>query len=370
MRAEPAVTDEELAQLRETARRFSIEELRPAYQTREDEGRFDRVLIRRMGELGLIGPELPARFGGLGLTNVASGIVVEQIAYGDFNVAYVLSSGSLIGQILAQHASDELASLWVPRIVEGDALVAIAVTEPDTGSDAARLSLKAVRKGDRYVLSGEKTSISIADQAEAFVVFARTGTKDEGARGISAFLVEADRPGLSRSRLADLGSKAVGRGSLFFDDLEIPSGNRLGPEGRGFVQVMNGFDFNRAFIGLMCIGAAQASLDETWRYAVDRQAFGAPISSYQGVTFPLADLEAQLHAARQLCLHTLSLRDAGAPTPPRLRCASCSRREPRSKQFASACSPMVTMAGRWTFPISSGCATSWVWRLATARRRS
>lgn len=297
--------------LREAAERFARERLLPLYQAREGEGRMPRDLVEEMGRLGLIAPELPEDLGGSGLPSVAAGIVTEAVAYGDFNVAYVQLLGSLIGQIIARNAPQDLATMWIPRIVAGEAILGLGLTEPGAGSDAATLSLRARRRGDDYVLNGEKTSISMADQADAFVVFARTGRPEDRARGITAFLVPADSPGLSRTRLNDLGSRIVGRGSLFFDDVTVPAGHRIGEEGRGFVQVMQGFDYSRALIGLQCCAAAQASLDETWRYAQTRQAFGGPLSQHQGVTFPLAEAEARVAAARQLCYHALSLRDRG-----------------------------------------------------------
>lgn len=297
--------------LREAAERFARERLLPLYQAREREGRMPRDLVEEMGRLGLIAPELPEDLGGSGLPSVAAGIVTEAVAYGDFNVAYVQLLGSLIGQIIARNAPQDLATMWIPRIVAGEAILGLGLTEPGAGSDAATLSLRARRRGDDYVLNGEKTSISMADQADAFVVFARTGRPEDRARGITAFLVPADSPGLSRTRLNDLGSRIVGRGSLFFDDVTVPAGHRIGEEGRGFVQVMQGFDYSRALIGLQCCAAAQASLDETWRYAQTRQAFGGPLSQHQGVTFPLAEAEARVAAARQLCYHALSLRDRG-----------------------------------------------------------
>ncbi len=300
---------DEYPELRETAFRYAREKLLPRYQAREQESVLDRGMMREMGALGFIGPELPEEYGGLGLTNVASGVVIEALSYGDFNVAYVQSSGSLLGQVIARNASKAVASEWVPQIVQGEKLLGIGLTEPSAGSDAARLRLKAERRNDRYILSGEKTSISMADQADGFVVFARTGTPEEGGRGVTAFLVPSDSKGLSRTRFNDLGSKIVGRGSLFFDEVEVPMEHRLGEEGKGFYEVMSGFDFNRAMIGLMCTGAAQASLDETWRYANERQTFGKPLAEHQGFTFPLAEFEGLIEAARRLCYRTLGLRD-------------------------------------------------------------
>ena len=297
----------------ETARRFAREKLAPQYQAREAAAQIDRALVRQMGDLGLIGVDLPEEYGGLGQPSLTAGLIIEAIAYGDFNVAYVQLLGSLQGQILARHASPELAREWIARIVSGEAIVSVALTEPRGGSDAANLTLAARRDGDRYILNGEKSSISMADQADASVVFARTGKPEDGARGVSAFLVPMNTKGVTTSRFNDIGSKAVGRGSIFFDDVDVPATHRLSGEGMGFAQVMQGFDYSRALIGLQCAAAAQTSLDETWTYVQERHAFGAPIAQYQGVTFPLAEGETMIAALRQLCYHALELRDAGAP---------------------------------------------------------
>jgi cyclohexanecarboxyl-CoA dehydrogenase len=307
-----ALTAEQRA-FQETARRFAREKLAPHYQAREASGQVDRALVRQMGELGLIGADLPERYGGLGQPSLTAGLIIEAIAYGDFNVAYVQLLGSLQGQILARHAAPDLARDWISRIVSGEAIVSVALTEPRGGSDAGNLALSARRDGDRYILNGEKSSISMADQADASIVFARTGKPEEGPRGVSAFLVPMDATGITTSRFNDIGSKAVGRGSIFFDDVEVPATHRLSGEGMGFAQVMQGFDYSRALIGLQCAAAAQASLDETWGYVKERHAFGAPIAQYQGVTFPLAEGETMIAALRQLCYHALELRDAGAP---------------------------------------------------------
>jgi len=297
----------------ETAQRFAREKLAPHYQAREASGEVDRALVRQMGDLGLIGADLPEEYGGLGQPSLTAGLIIEAIAYGDFNVAYVQLLGSLQGQILARHAAPDLARDWIARIVSGDAIVSVALTEPRGGSDAGNLALAARRDGDRYILNGEKSSISMADQADASIVFARTGKPEDGPRGVSAFLVPMNSKGVSTSRFNDIGSKAVGRGSIFFDDVEVPVTHRLSGEGMGFAQVMQGFDYSRALIGLQCAAAAQASLDETWQYVKERHAFGAPIAQYQGVTFPLAEGETMIAALRQLCYHALDLRDAGAP---------------------------------------------------------
>jgi len=307
----PAWLSEEQRLFVETARRFARERIAPHYQKREREQRIDPALIREIGGLGLIAPELPQAYGGLGQPGATSGLIIEAIGHADVNVAYLQLLGSLTGKIIAEHAAPELSRHWLPRIVSGRSVIALALTEPRGGSDAAHLALAARRDGERYLLKGEKSSISMADQADAFIVFARTGRPEEGARGVGAFLVPADTPGIALARYDDLGSKAIGRGSIFFDDAVVPVANRLAAEGAGFVQVMQGFDFSRALIGLQVLGAAQASLDESWAYVQERHAFGGPLARHQGVTFPLAEAETLVAAARQLCYHTLQLKDAG-----------------------------------------------------------
>lgn len=305
-------TDDQIA-LRDVARRFARERLKPHYQKREAESGFDRALMKEMGSMGLIGVDLPEEYGGLGQSGVTSGLITEEIAYGDFNISYLQLLGSLMGAIVHRNANPELARHWNTRLVAGEAIIGLGLTEPRGGSDAANLQVKARRSGNEYILSGEKTSISFSDQMEAIVLFARTGKPEEGARGISAFLVPMDSPGIQRTRFNDVGSKIIGRGSVFFDDVRVPAENRMGEEGKGFTQVMQGFDFSRILIALQCIAAAQASIDETWEYMKERQAMGAPIVQYQGVSFPIVEFETLLGACRQLCYHGLALRDAGLP---------------------------------------------------------
>lgn len=307
------VLNDDQRALQETARRFAREQLLPHYQKREQSGVLDRELMREMGRLGLMGVEIPERFGGLGLDSVTTGLIAEEVAYGDFNISLLPVGMSLNAAILMRNAQPALVDEWVPRMVQGEALVAICLTEPRGGSDAANLQLRARRDGDEYVLNGEKTSITFADRADAYVVFARTGAPDSGAKGVTAFFVPADRPGIQRTCFNDVGSAIAGRGSVFFDDVRIPVSHRLGDEGKGFTQVMQGFDYSRALIGLQCVGAAQASLDEAFAYSKEREAFNRPIAQFQGVTFPLVEGESHIAAVRQLCFHALALRDAGLP---------------------------------------------------------
>jgi len=305
--------DDDLIALKEQARRFAANRVAPGFQERDRTRVLDRGLMKEMGEMGFIAPELPEAFGGLGLGCLAAGVIHEEIARADLSMSYVNLLASLNGQILAQHGAPEIVKPWLARLTAGDALLAIALTEPRGGSDAANLRLRIERDRDDYVVNGEKTSISAADQADAAVVFGRTGTIESGAHGVTALLVPMDLPGITRSRFDCHGQRAIGRGSLFFENVRVPASHRLGAENKGFVQVMQGFDFSRALIGLQTLAVARAALDETWDYVAQRQAFGKPLSAFQGVSHPLADFDTQVEAARLLCLQALWLKDQGLP---------------------------------------------------------
>ncbi len=307
------IPDEDQRALQEAARQFSRRTLLPTYQQREKEGRIDRALLHEMGGLGLLGVDVAAEHGGLGVNGVTTGLIVEELAYGDFNIAAVTLVMSLCGAIIARNASPAVAAAWLPRIPRGDAVLALSITEPRCGSDAGALMLKAQRAGEYYVLDGEKTSTTYCQDADAFLVFGRTGRVEDGARGVTAFLVPAGSAGLTTTRFQDLGSHCSSRGSVFFDGVRVPIDHRLGDEGKGFTQVMAGFDYSRALIALQCLGAAQASLDEAWAYAKEREAFGGPIARFQGVSFPLVEGETLVAAARELSYKALALRDAGLP---------------------------------------------------------
>ncbi|GAB3760688.1 acyl-CoA dehydrogenase family protein [Ramlibacter monticola] len=305
--------DDDLLTLAHHARRFADERIAPGFLERDKTRVLDRRLMREMGEMGFIAPELPERFSGQGTGCLAAGVIHEEIARADLSMSYINLLASLNGQILAHHGRPEVVQPWLEKLTRGEALFAIALTEPRGGSDAAQLRLRVERVGDEYVINGEKTSISAADQADAIVVFGRTGTVDSGAHGVTALLVPADVPGLTRSRFDCHGQRAIGRGSLFFENVRIPVDHRLGEENKGFVQVMQGFDFSRALIGLQVLAVARAALDETWAYVAEREAFGKPLSAFQGVSHPLAEYDTQVEAARLLCLQTLWLKDKGAP---------------------------------------------------------
>lgn len=305
--------DETLQALAEHARRYATQRVAPGFLERDTTRVLDRTLMREMGAMGFIAPELPEAVGGQGMGTLAAGVIHEEIARADLSLSYINLLASLNGQILSQYGQPEVTGPWLHKLTRGEALVAIALTEPQAGSDAANLRLRVERQGGEYVINGEKTSISAADQADAIIVFGRTGTPESGAHGVTALLVPAQVPGLTRSRFNCHGQRAIGRGSLFFDNVRVPASHRLGDENRGFVQVMQGFDFSRALIGLQVLAVAGVALEESWTYVAQREAFGKPLASFQGVSHPLADFETQVQAARLLCYQALWLKDQGLP---------------------------------------------------------
>lgn len=303
-----AFDDDQEAFRRELAT-FAQRVLAPHYQADDRAARMRPELPRQMAAMGLTGLRIPERFGGQGADAVTTGIAAEEISRADINACYILLIAGLNADILVGNASEEQLARWLPPIADGSALSALVLTEPEHGSDAANLSLRAQRDGAGWRLLGEKTSISLGMSADTGVVFARTG--GPGARGVSAFYVDLNDERVARTALDDHGGRAIGRASLHFDGVPVGRDELIGQEGAGFVSVMQGFDYSRAVIGLMCVGIAQAALDDALQYARTRQAFGGPIGRHQGVAFPLVEQATMLVAARHICYEALWRKDQG-----------------------------------------------------------
>ncbi|MFZ2241430.1 MAG: acyl-CoA dehydrogenase family protein [Gordonia amarae] len=303
-----AFDDDQEAFRRELAT-FAQRVLAPHYQADDRAARMRPELPRQMAAMGLTGLRIPERFGGQGADAVTTGIAAEEISRADINACYILLIAGLNADILVGNASEEQLARWLPPIADGSALSALVLTEPEHGSDAANLSLRAQRDGAGWRLLGEKTSISLGMSADTGVVFARTG--GPGARGVSAFYVDLNDERVARTALDDHGGRAIGRASLHFDGVPVGRDELIGQEGAGFVSVMQGFDYSRAVIGLMCVGIAQAALDDALEYARTRQAFGGPIGRHQGVAFPLVEQATMLVAARHICYEALWRKDQG-----------------------------------------------------------
>ncbi|MHA6758272.1 acyl-CoA dehydrogenase family protein [Streptacidiphilus sp. PAMC 29251] len=296
---------------RKELRRFAHTELAPKYVQRAAVAEFPWDAHKQLAELGVLGIGLPEAYGGTGDPDpISLGIATEALAYGDLNVAAAPVQVGLVAAQLAFQGQESVVERYVPRLIAGEIVAAIAVTEPSAGSDASQLRSVARPVPGGWKLSGEKIAITHAVTAAIGLVYARH-PGSEGHRGISCFLVDLDAPGVTRGAMPGMGALPLGWGTLSFEDVFVPADHLVGEEGRGFAGAMHHFDFSRPALGLLCLGAAQASVDEAVLWAQQREAFGRPIAAFQGVSFPLAEHATKMEAARWLCYRALWARDAG-----------------------------------------------------------
>ncbi len=255
---------------------------------------------------------MPTDFGGAGLNVLEESIVAEELAYGCSGISTALGINNLAAIPILLAGSDAQKQEWLGKMAEG-AMAAYAVTEPGAGSNVVGMSTSARREGDRYILNGSKTFISNASVADFFVVFAKTD-KEVGHRGISAFVVPRDSEGFSVSKHFDkLGQRASDTAEISLDNVAVPVANRLGEEGQGFYVAMGVFDYSRPVVAAGAVGVARRAYDEARRYAGEREAFGQPIASFQGIGYKLADMAMNIDAARLLTWRAANAIDSGQP---------------------------------------------------------
>jgi acyl-CoA dehydrogenase len=291
-----AVYDEEHQQFRESVRRFAAAKIAPDFQRWEEAGIVDRSLWAAAGDAGILCPQVPEDLGGAGGDFRHNAVVIEELSYSgfagpatDFSVHNDVCCGYLLS-----YGSSEQKKKWLPRMVSGETVCAIAMTEPGTGSDLQGIRTRAVREGDEFVISGQKTFISNGQMCDLVIVVART-TPEGGSRGMSLILAETDRPGFRRGRnLEKLGHLSSDTSELFFDDVRVPVTNVLGASGGAMGALMSELPQERLTIALHSIAAAQKAFDLTKDYVRQRNAFGSPIGSFQNTRFKLADLKSDL----------------------------------------------------------------------------
>jgi cyclohexanecarboxyl-CoA dehydrogenase len=305
-----AFSDEQ-RDFQEAVRRLARSRLAGRYAQDDRRGSIDPATRAEIAEIGLMGLTIPERFGGQGANAVTTGIAAEELAGADFNAAYLLLIPMLAAEVILAAGEEAQRERLLPPIADGSVLPCFCLTEPQHGSDAAHLSMRAERESSGWRLSGEKTSISLGMSANTAIVFARTS--EHGARGISAFYASLEDARVQRSAFSDLGSRAIGRAAIHFDGLHVPAEDLIGGEGEGFIRCMQGFEFSRAVIGLMCLACASAGIEEAIEYARTREAFGKPIGVQQGVAFPLVEAATLIKGARLLCYEALWRRDQGLP---------------------------------------------------------
>jgi cyclohexanecarboxyl-CoA dehydrogenase len=288
--------------LRKTLRDFSLKHLLSNYGYWDRHEEYPYEPIRKI--LEIVNPYgSDWREAAMKKDLIIPGIIAEEVARGDFNCV-LPSLGPFTMNLFLAEASEELKQMWFPGLITGEKVIGLCLTEPEAGSDLGSLRTTARRDGDEYILNGEKNSVSFLN-ADVFYVFARTAAGSTGPRGISAFLVPRETEGLDFSPYHDLGCRAVPRGQLFMNDARVPASCMVGTEGEAFKMILKYLDVNRAFIGLMCIGAAQQTLDETIEYVKEKHAFGLPIGRFQGVAFPIAEAATRLELGRLLCYKIL-----------------------------------------------------------------
>jgi acyl-CoA dehydrogenase len=307
-----ALDPETFDALIDTIRRFVAERLRPLEAQVEEDDAIPSTIVAEMKDLGLFGLSIAEEFGGLGLTMAEE--VRVAMEFGRTTPAFRSTFGTNVGigsQGLVMAGTPEQKAEWLPRIASGEIVTSFALTEPDVGSDSGAVKTRAVKDGDVYRLSGTKRYITNADKADLFTVMARTGD-EPGARGVSAFLVPRDLPGVSiGAPEKKMGQKGAKVADLNLDDVPVPAANRLGAEGEGFKIAMRVLDRGRLHIAAVCVGVAERLIADCVAYAGERKQFGKPIAEHQLIQGMIADSKTEALVSRALVLETAARKDAG-----------------------------------------------------------
>ncbi|GHB07123.1 MULTISPECIES: acyl-CoA dehydrogenase family protein [Streptomyces] len=303
---------EEQEAARQLAEDFVAREITPHAVAWDRAESVDKSIVKKLGDLGFLGLTVPEEYGGSGGDHLAYCLVTEELGRGDSSVRGIVSvSLGLVAKTIASWGSEEQKRQWLPGLTAGEAVGCFGLTEPGTGSDAGNLTTKAVRDGDHYVINGSKMFITNGTWADVVLLFARTGDAP-GHRGVSAFLVPADSPGLTRRTIhGKLGLRGQATAELVLEDVRVPAATLLGPEGKGFSIAMSALAKGRMSVAAGCVGIAQAALDAAVRYAGEREQFGKSIASYQLVQELISDISVDVDAARMLTWRVADLVDRG-----------------------------------------------------------
>ena len=311
----PTFTDEH-EMLRRTVRAFVEKEVVPHVDAWEETGRIPRAFWRRLGELGLLGLEFPTEYGGGGGDFLSSVVLGEEMARcRSGGVAFsVLVHTDMSSPWLTRYGTEAQKRAYLPGIVSGETVCALGITEPGAGSDMASIATRAVRDGDRYLLTGSKIFITNGVYGDLYFVAARTssGAAERRHAGISMFLVERGAPGFAVSRRLDkMGMRASDTAELSLQDCPVPAANLLGEEGRGFHQLAAGLQRERIMAAVLALSGATQALEDTTAYLRERHAFDGPLSAKQALRHRVADMATEIEAARHLVYHAAALHAAG-----------------------------------------------------------
>ena len=308
------LTEEQRA-IQSTAREFAKRELAPFADEWDENAHFEPAIITKLAELGFLGMMVPEQYDGLGLDTLTYLVALEEIAAVDASTAVLMSvHNSLPTQMLLRWGTEEQKSRFLKPMARGELLGAFALSEPDSGSDAASLRMQATRDGDCWVLNGTKAWVSSGTHADVVMTMARTDTPEDrkGARGIGAFIITPDLAGYTVGKKEDkMGLRASPTVQLHFENLRVPKQNLLGEPGLGFIYAMQSLDAGRLGIAAQAVGIAQAALSHASKYAAERRQFGKPIKEFQAIQFRLADMAMKVAASRALLHAAATARDRG-----------------------------------------------------------
>ena len=303
---------EEQQYVKDVARKFSDERLFPNAGEFDKKAKLDRKIIKEMADLGLMGVKVPEEYGGAGLDSLAYVISIEELARGCASHALVAAvHGSLFTVPLLEHGTAEQRKKYLPPVCAGDKMAAYSLSEAGSGSDAASLRLLAVEDGDSYVLNGTKLWVTHGSEADYVILFA-TVNPELRTKGIVAFVIETDRPGFAVGKNEDkMGYKASPTSELIFTDYRVPKENQVGEIGKGFNIAMETLNHGRISVGAQSVGMAQRALEIAAKYSSQRKQFGKELSTFQGLQFMMADMEAKIHVARLAVYQAAWLKSKG-----------------------------------------------------------
>ena len=304
--------NEEQKMFQDMARKFAEREILPTLKENVRQDKFDRDIVKKLASQGLLAPHLPQEYGGLGLDYLTSAIIWEQLCWASLAVTQAATSGPIQpGTNLLDAGTEEQKQKYLPPVCSGDSILVGAVVEPNAGSDSSMIETTAVRKGDRWVINGNKIFITNGEIGDVILVIAQTD-KTQGMKGLATFIIERGMPGFSSVPLkGKMGWRGGSEGNLRFTDVEVPLENKVGETGRALRNALRGIDTARLFLAVGCVGIAQSCLDSCIKYAKARVQFGKPIGGHQLIQGVIADMAMKIEAARWLAYRVADMKTRG-----------------------------------------------------------
>lgn len=301
--------------LQEMIRGFAQKEILPHVKHLEENHIFPSELLKKLGEIGVLGMAIPSEYGGIKTDSLSTALVIEEISRVFPSLAVIISVHcSLFANSILQFGNEDQKQQYLPRAASGDIVGAFSLTEPGAGSDATNLKTKARREGEKYILNGTKSWVTTGNNAEAFILFALADTPPGEKRKLSAFILDSDTPGFHVAKIEEkMGLHASLTAEVILDNCQIPAENMLGKEGQGAAIAFQGLDNSRIGIAAQSVGLSQRAIDEAVKYAKEREAFGKKISDFQAIQFMIADMATWTNAARLLTHKAANLCDNSKP---------------------------------------------------------